>query len=32
VFQRGGERHFRRRNDGFRHTSQDNTRVGQGST
>jgi hypothetical protein len=32
VFERGRERHFRRRNDGVRHTSQDNTRVGAGST
>jgi hypothetical protein len=32
VFKRGGERHVRRRNDGVRHTRQDNTRVGEGST
>ena len=32
VFQRGRERHFRRRNNGVRHTRQDNTRVGEGST
>jgi hypothetical protein len=32
VFQRGGERHFRRRNNGVRHTGQDNTRVGAVST
>jgi hypothetical protein len=32
VFERGGERHFRRRNDGVRHTRQDNTRVGGCST
>jgi hypothetical protein len=32
VFQRGGERHFRRRNNGVRHTRQDNTRIGEGST
>jgi hypothetical protein len=32
VFERGGEHHFRRRNDGVRHTRQDNTRVGAGST
>jgi len=32
VFERGGESHFRRRNDGFRHRKQDSTRVGGGST
>ncbi len=32
VFQRGGERHFRRRNNRVRHRRQDNTRVGEGST
>jgi hypothetical protein len=32
VFERGGKRHFRRRNDGVRHRRQDNTRVGAGST
>jgi hypothetical protein len=32
VFQRGGERHFRRRNNGVRHSRQDNTRVAAGST
>ena len=32
VFERGRERHFRRRNDGVRHTRQHNTRVGAGST
>jgi len=32
VFERGGESHFRRRNDGVRHRRQDNTRVGAGST
>ena len=32
VFERGGKRHFRRRNDGVRHRRQDNTRVGEGST
>ena len=32
VFKRGGERHFRRRDDGIRHSRQDNTRVGGGST
>ncbi len=32
MFQRGGERHFRRRDDGFRHRKQDNTRVGGRST
>jgi len=32
VFERGGERHFRRRNNGVRHTRQDNTRVGGCST
>ena len=32
VFQRGGERHFRRRNDGVRHSRQDIIRVGEGST
>ena len=32
VFERGGESHFRRRNDGVRHTRQDSTRVGGGST
>ena len=32
VFERGGERHFRRGDDGIRHRRQDNTRVGGGST
>src|SRR6266550_2250823 len=32
VFERGGERHFRRGDDGIRHRKQDNTRVGGGST
>jgi hypothetical protein len=32
VFERGGKRHFRRRDDGIRHRKQDNTRVGGGST
>jgi hypothetical protein len=32
VFQRGGERHFRRRNNGVRHRRQDSTRIGAGST
>jgi hypothetical protein len=32
MFKRGGERHFRRGDDGFRHRWQDNTRVGGGST
>ena len=32
MFQRGGERHFRRGDDGIRHSRQDNTRVGEGST
>src|SRR5229473_3238503 len=32
MFKRGGERHFRRGDDGFRHRRQDNTRVGEGST
>jgi len=31
VFERGGKSHFRRRNDGVRHSRQDNTRVGEGS-
>jgi hypothetical protein len=32
VFKRGGERHFRRGDDGIRHRRQDNTGVGGGST
>src|SRR5216684_7856265 len=32
MFKRGGERHFRRGDDGFRHRRQDNTWVGGGST
>jgi len=32
VFERGGKRHFRRRNDVFRHKKQDNTGVGKRST
>ncbi len=32
VFERGGERHFRRRDDGIRHRWQDNIRVAEGST
>jgi hypothetical protein len=32
VFERGGKRHFRRRDDGIRHRRQDNTAVGGGST
>src|SRR5207245_9203371 len=32
VFERGGKRHFRRRDDGIRHRRQDSTRVGGGST
>src|SRR5229473_1627787 len=32
VFERRAGRHFRRRNDGVRHTRQDNTWVGGGST
>src|SRR5437879_2661456 len=32
VFERGGKRHFRRRDDRIRHTWQDSTRVGEGST
>src|SRR5260370_21198856 len=32
VFERGGKRHFRRRDDGIRHRGQDNTRIGGGST
>ena len=32
VFERGGERHFRRGDDRIRHRRQDNIRVGRGST
>jgi len=32
VFERGGKRHFRRRDDGIRHSRQDNIWVGGGST
>jgi hypothetical protein len=32
MFKRGGERHFRRGDDGFRHRRQDNIWVGGGST
>jgi hypothetical protein len=32
VFERGGERHFRRGDDGIRHRRQDNIWVGGGST
>ena len=32
VFKRRGKRYFRRRNDVFRHRSEDSTRVGEGST
>ena len=32
VLQRGGMRHFRRRNNALRHKRQDNTRVSEGST
>ena len=32
MFKRGGERHFRRGDDGIRHRKQDNTGVGEGST
>jgi hypothetical protein len=32
VFERGGKRHFRRGDDGFRHRRQDNIWVGEGST
>jgi len=32
VFERGGKRHFRRRDHGIRHRRQDSTRVGEGST
>jgi len=32
MFKRGGERHFRRGDDGIRHRGQDNIWVGGGST
>jgi hypothetical protein len=32
MFKRGGERQFRRGDDGFRHRRQDNIWVGGGST
>jgi hypothetical protein len=32
VFERGGERHFRRGDNGILHRRQDNIRVGGGST